>query len=416
MLLSRSVILFVAIALGLAKPAFSGDWPQILGSDRNGVAVGEKLFETWPNAGPKVAWKIKIGSGYAGPAVLGKTLVLFHRVEQSERIEAFNTENGQRRWKVDFPATYRGGINPDRGPRCVPIIHDGRVICFGASGHMYCVSLKDGEKRWSRALYKDYRGLEGYFGAGASPIVAGAHVLVNVGGRDTAGLVALKLKDGKTAWKKTNERASYSSPTKARFNGKDHVIFVTRLNVVSVNAKDGSEYFRFQFGRSGPTVNAATPLVFGNQIFVSASYGVGARLSTISASGAKEVWANDESMSSQYNTAVYHAGYLYGTHGREDGFATYRCIQSETGKVQWSTEDFGVANTIRVKDKLLILTHEGQLVLANAKPKSFQKLASGMVGEGSTRSLPALANGHFYFRTNQGAGGELKCLVVGDSK
>ncbi len=100
---------------------------------------------------------------------------------------------------------------------------------------------------------------------------------MNVGGRKGAGIVAFSLTDGKALWKATNDAASYSSPMAATIGGKRQVIFVTRLNVVSVDPKTGKVLFQFPFGQRGPTVNAANPLVFGDHLFVSSSYGVGAQ-------------------------------------------------------------------------------------------------------------------------------------------
>ena len=51
--------------------ATAGDWPQILGPHRNGVAVDETLLAAWPTQGPDVVWENKVGQGYAGPAVVG---------------------------------------------------------------------------------------------------------------------------------------------------------------------------------------------------------------------------------------------------------------------------------------------------------------------------------------------------------
>src|SRR4051794_12582279 len=62
----------------LATAAPAGDWPEILGPHRNGQAENERLAETWPAAGPKILWRYKLGSGYAGPAVVGDRVVIFH--------------------------------------------------------------------------------------------------------------------------------------------------------------------------------------------------------------------------------------------------------------------------------------------------------------------------------------------------
>src|SRR5438552_5672515 len=88
--------LTVVIAAWLAASAvLAGDWPQILGPDRNGKAVGERLLDTWPSAGPQQHWKYPLGSGYAGAAVVGERVVVFHRVGASERIECLDAATGK---------------------------------------------------------------------------------------------------------------------------------------------------------------------------------------------------------------------------------------------------------------------------------------------------------------------------------
>jgi outer membrane protein assembly factor BamB len=257
--------------------------------------------------------------------------------------------------------------------------------------------------------------LEGYFGAGSTPIVVGGKLLVNVGGRDDAGLVAFSLADGQTLWKGTQERASYASPTTASVGGKTLAIFVTRLNTVAVDPADGSVRFGFPFGQRGPTVNAATPLIFGNSLFVTANYGVGARLVRIDPDGFHELWSRDDVLSSQYPTPIYHKGFLYGIHGREDlGVAELRCIEVATGTVRWSVPDFGMAHLIAAEDKLLVQTVDGRLLLAHASPDRFQALAEATVSRAVTRALPALANGLLYVRENDGSQGRLKCLDLSE--
>jgi len=149
----------VAFSLGLAvNSTVAGDWPQILGPDRNAIARGESLADRWPDDGPKVLWEHAVGQGFAGPAVAGNRVVVVHRVDGQERVEALDAKTGKPLWQTGFPATYRGGISPDNGPRCVPLIHDGYVYLHGAQGDLHCVSLETGQTRWSRPAL-DKRGV-----------------------------------------------------------------------------------------------------------------------------------------------------------------------------------------------------------------------------------------------------------------
>ena len=330
----------------LAGTGSGGDWPQILGPQRNGQAFDEQLADHWPTD-PIVAWRHPVGEGYAGPAVVGQRVFIFHRLKGDERLEALELETGQPIWRIDFPTRYRGGIDPDTGPRCVPLVHQDRVVVFGAAGVAHAVAVGNGQLLWTRDLYDDFGGQEGYFGAGSTPIVVGSNVLFNTGGKPQAGLVALSLQNGQTVWQGSDEGASYASPTQLGLTGQMRVVFVTRLNVLVVNPADGAVLLRLPFGKRGPTVNAATPLVWDDRLFLTASYGVGARLLAVDDRGARPIWSNDDTLSSQYNTPLLHEGFLYGIHGREDvGRAELRCVEAATGKVVWSRPDFGVAHLL----------------------------------------------------------------------
>ncbi len=403
-------------------PLHAGDWPQILGPGRNGIARDESLLDSWPDRGPAVQWQVDVGDGFAGPAVHDGTLVLFHRKLDREIVEAFDAGSGQSKWSVDYPAEYVPTYTSDGGPRAVPLIHNGQIFIYGALGGLRAIDLATGNKRWERDTFEEFnskkrvRGepAEGYFGIGSTPILVDGKLLVNVGGdTNQAGIVAFDPANGKTLWTATSERASYSSPIAAVFGDTKHVIFAARFNIVSVDPANGHERFRFPFGRPGPNVTAANPLVLGNKVFVSASYGFGATLAEIGPAGAKIVWHNDDVMSSQYTTCVEDNGFLYGIHGRQDvGLATLRCFDPLTQKIHWSQEDFGYATLIKADGKLLILKTDGELVLAEVNPKEFHELARASIFKTETRALPALSDGLLFARDTR----SFKCLSVGKTR
>ncbi len=396
----------------LPRPCAAGEWPHILGPNRSGIAAAdEKLADSWPDTGPKLLWERETGSGYAGAAVAAGKTVLFHRVEDEEIAECLDAASGKPLWKAPFPTTFRSDFSSDHGPRCVPVIHKDRVIVYGAGGNLHCLALADGKKLWSRAAFKDFGAPNGYFGAGSSPIVVGEKVLVNVGGdRQGAGIVAFSLDKGETLWKATANAASYSSPILIQRDGAEQVIFVTRLQTLAINPDTGKVYWSMRFGATGPTVNAANPLVIDGHLFLSASYNIGAVYARLTDRGPEVVWKSDEVISSQFTTCVAKDGYLYGIDGREDlGEAHLRCVDPKTGKIIWSKDGFGKGSLLLADGKLLIQTTAGKLHLAAASPDGYRELASAAVTGPKSFALPALANGRLYVRGPDA----LKCLDVG---
>ena len=77
---SRWLILVAIAFLAIGEPLQAGDWPQILGPHRNGVAPDETLLDKWPEDGPQRLWQVKLGEGYGGVVVVGDRVVAFHRV------------------------------------------------------------------------------------------------------------------------------------------------------------------------------------------------------------------------------------------------------------------------------------------------------------------------------------------------
>jgi len=361
-------------------------------------------------------WRRTVGSGFAGVAVSNETAILFHRINDEELVEAMQAASGKVLWKRAFPASYVPSYTEDAGPRAVPIISRDRVYVYGAMGGLRCLDLRTGKVLWERNTYEDFNSKrpfrgeppEGYFGVGSSPIVEDDKLIVNVGGdADGAGIVAFAVDTGRTVWKATRERASYASPVAVTVEGKRHVIFVTRLNVVSLNPDNGQMRFQFPFGRTGPTVNAANPVVFDGHLFVTASYGIGSSLAKIGGDHAEKLWQDREILASQYTTCVEKDGILFGIHGRQDGPpAELRCIDPKAPRLLWSQPDFGYATLIRCGERLLILKTEGMLVLAAANPRKYEEIATCRVCQGTARALPALAQGRLYVRDSE----ELKCI------
>jgi outer membrane protein assembly factor BamB len=418
----RSIVLAASIfCLATAFPAnfaSAGDWPQILGPARNGIAQKESIADSWPSGGPKFVWEKEVGQGFAGVSVANGIAVVFHRIGDEETAEGLDAKTGKRRWSTAFPTEYVPSYNPDAGPRAAPVIHDGLVYLYGARGGLSCVQLADGKKVWQRDMYADFsskrpsRGepAEGYFGFASSPIVEGDALLLNVGGSSkNAGIVAFDRKTGKTLWTATDERASYSSPVAATIGGQRHVVFATRLKVVSVDPANGRVLFEFPFGELGPSATGASPVILDNSIFITGSYRFGAVLARAGRSGAIEVWRSDEILSSQYTTSIAFEKMLFGVHGRQDAAAAeLRCVNPLTRQVAWKKSGFGYATMILADDKLLIMKTDGELVLAAADMKQYRELSRANLFDGrvTTRALPSLSNGLFYVRD----GKTLKCF------
>ena len=395
--LMQGTALAVIVAAAAGHVA-AQDWPQFLGPGRDGRYTGPPLAESWPGGGPTRLWSRQVGAGFAGPAVAGGRVVLFHRLGRREVVEALDAGTGDTVWRYDYATSYRDDFGFDEGPRSVPVVHDGRVYTFGAQGQLHAVDLETGAGVWQVDTHARYGVRKGFFGAAGSPLVEDGRVIANVGGR-RGGIVAFDAATGDELWTATTHEASYSSPAAGTFGGRRLALVFTRTGLVGLDPASGEVRFENRWrSRLGASVNAATPLVAGDRVFISASYGTGAALLRVDGGTLAEEWSGDDSMTNHYATAVVHDGVLYGYHGRQEYSPSLRAVDLRSGAVRWSEDRFGAGTVTLAGDLLVVLRESGELMLAEATPEALRPLARARILPGVVRAYPALADGVLYAR------------------
>lgn len=399
----KSLVLGSGFCLAaLVLPA--ADWPQFLGPNRNGTSSETNFASTWPADGPPTRWTKAIGQGFSGPAVAGGKLILFQRKGDQDIVECLETKTGGRVWDFAYPTAYHDDFGFDEGPRATPSIANGRVYTMGAEGFVHCLDFQTGRELWHLDCKQKFQSPKGFFGMACSPLAEEDLVILNIGGAGGAGIIALDQNTGAVRWKQGRAEAGYSSPIGASLQGKRYVLVFTRAGLTAVNPKDGTDCFDFPWrSRHYATVNAATPVVSGDTIFLTASYGTGAVLLHVENGGVKPIWSGDESLSCHYATPVLDQGYLYGIDGRADPGQqprpSLRCVELKTGKVAWSQDDFGAATVTLAAGQLFVLTEDGQLFRIAVDPKQYRVLARAQILPLGVRAYPALAGGCLYARS-----------------
>lgn len=402
---------FVLLSWLAFQLALTGeDWPQFLGPNRDGSSSGAGVAAKWPKEGPKRLWKRKTGEGFAGPVVSGNRLILFHRAGDTEIAECLDAKTGHSMWAAAYPTAYRDDFRFEEGPRATPAIADGFVYSMGAEGMIQCLSLEKGTVRWRVAAKDEFKSEKGFFGMACSPLVTNGMMILNIGGEDGAGIVALSSTNGALIWKSTKEEASYSSPVIRPINGKPAVLCFARSGLFALDPKDGAVRFQFPWrARTSASVNAATPLVSGDMVFLSASYQAGAAMLRIGNGRPAVVWSGDDILSNHYSTSVWFEGNLYGFDGRQEEGQQLRCVDALTGKVRWTKENFGAGTLMVAGRELLVLTEKGELVRVAADPAGYREKDRAQIVPGKVRAYPALANGLYFAKTPS----ELACFDLG---
>ena len=407
-----SALTVAALALIAASAVGWGqDWPQFRGPNRDGVVPGRESLPQFPSGGPQMVWDRSVGSGFSAPAVAGERLLLFHRQGGNEVVEAVRAPDGSSLWKFAYETTYKDDFGFENGPRATPVIADGRVFTFGAAGVLHCLDLETGAKQWSVDTHAEFGVRKGFFGAASTPLVLNGRVIANIGGSDGAGIVAFDIDSGATVWAATDHEASYSSPVAARIDGTLLAIFFTREGLAALDPQSGRVVYQRRWrSRSHASVNAAAPIVLGDIVFLSASYGTGAIAIRLREGEMEVLWSGEDVIDNHYSSCVRSGSTLFGFHGRQEYGQTFRAADLVTGDVLWSSERMPAGSVIRVGDRLLLLLETGELLLAAASREKLEVLSRAQILGRETRAFPAVADGLLFARDKD----TLVCLRLWD--
>ena len=393
-----------------AQSNAAGEWPQILGPQRNGLSTETGLLDSWPDQGPKVVWRAAGGVGMSGLAIShGRVLTLVQR-EGKQWLVALNAQTGDPVWQTAIAPEYRNAMG--NGPRATPTISGNQVFVFTGEGTLAAVDFGDGKPLWSHKVIDELSGKEAEYGMACSPLVVGEQVIVTAGA-PKATLVAYQTKSGKQLWTAGGDPAGYSSPALLNLGGRPQIVAFTGSSALGVAPATGTVLWRYPY-ETNFQCNIVTPLEFKGQIFLSSGENHGSVLLALKPQADQfEISAVWESLGpksvlrNEWQTSMLLDGYLYGMDnvGGAGPITHLTCVNAATGERMWQVPRFGKGNLIAADGKLFISTMKGELVVARASPDGYDEIGRVTV-VGSTRQAPALAKGLLYLRDDQ----EIVCI------
>ena len=379
------------------------DWGTFLGPTGNGRSSLKGMAVPWPAGGPRLVWHCELGEGYCGPAVAKGRCVICDRVGQEIRVRCLAAETGRELWQQRYPTDYVDTFGYDGGPRAAAVIADDAVITFGPEGRLECRSLADGTSRWQVDTSATYHVVRNFFGVSAAPLVVDVGqerlVIVQVGGSPPgsappsperldlvkglgSGLVAFELATGRERWRSSDQLASYSTPVRATLDGRDCLLAWMRDRFLVVDPATGDIKTDFRWRADELfSVVAASPVVAGNEVLLSETYGPGSVLLKVAPASLQPVRQDpagsrpNRSLKSHWATPVFHDGYLYGSSGRNAGDALLVCADWKTGAIRWSEGGLGRSSMTCVEDHLIVLGEFGDLVLVKATPGRYEEVS-----------------------------------------
>jgi outer membrane protein assembly factor BamB len=314
----------------------AADWSQWRGVNRDGKAAGFDAPATWPAELTK-KWSVPVGDGVATPSLVGDRLYVFARQNDQEVFRCLDASSGEERWSDSYPEEgTSGGARGFPGPRCSPVVTDGKVVALGVQGKLTCYDATSGEMLWRR---DDFPGSVPQFNTSSSPIVVDGLCIAELGGSEDGSIVAYDLNTGEERWRWAGDGPSYGSPVLMDVAGMNVVLAPVEEHLVGINAADGELVWQIQYTQGRNT--SATPITDGQTVILA---GPGSGITAIAVEkkddglAETETWKNTDN-SVQFSTPVLKDDIIYGLSNNNTLFA----INAESGATAWSAPLGGAA-------------------------------------------------------------------------
>lgn len=374
-----SVLLFVSTSL-------AADWPNFRGPNHNGIS-SETAFKKTNDKPLKMLWDREVGSAFSSFAVVGDRVYTCGTQNKQQVLFALNAGTGAIVWQTPIEGEFKQEFGD--GTRATPTVDGDYVYILGALGHLMCVKAASGELVWD----KHFSHMPRWAYAG-SVLIEGDLAIASAGASDGA-LVAFDKLTGKERWRTGDEPVGYATPYPFTFHGKRYIVGFMAKSVIIVEATSGKLAAEIPW-ETDWDVNAASPIVEGDKLFITSGYSTGSALFEMSLAGdrieTKELWRSKVVLN-KFLSGVLYEGYLYTSDQK-----SMKCIDFATGEKKWEIRKIKHSPLMMADGYIIMLRENGELQIGKASPDGFTPKTKAEILSGKCWSVPVLVDGKLYAR------------------
>jgi outer membrane protein assembly factor BamB len=375
----------------------SAEWPGFRGPHRNSSIPGLRIVTDWSQSPPVELWRRPVGPGVSSLAVHGDYLYTQEQRGDDEVVASYRVSTGEPVWRHHDPDRFWDS-HAGAGPRSTPTLRDGRVYTFGATGILNALDAATGAIVWSRNAAVDTEATVPGWGFASSPLVVDDVVMVAVGGI----VAAYDSATGNPRWSGAGRAGgeNYSSPHLLSIDGVEQVLLMSATGATSVEPASGKVLW--EHGWPGAPIVQPAQTEDGD-VLISTAGGSGAlglrRLAVAKGPGGwslEERWTSS-ALKPYFNDFVVQRGHAFGFDG-----SILASVDLVDGARAWKGGRYGHGQLLLLPDQdlLLVLSEQGDLVLAEATPDRFSELARFPALEGKTWNHPVLVDNLLLIRND----------------
>ena len=270
------------------------DWPCFLGPTGDSVSSEKGIITPWPKAGPRSSGRRSSASATPCRRSAGAGCSSSTATATRPASPACKSETGEVLWKFEYPDRLQGSLRLQQRPALLPRRRRRPRLHLRRRGHAALPPrprTASCSGRWTPTT--EFGVVQNFFGVGSTPVVEGDLLIAQVGGSPKGSdeaPISTTSRATAAAWSPststparsstevTDELASYSSPVLATIDERRWCFVFARGGLVGFEPATGKVDFHYPWrAKILESVNASNPVVVGDRVFISETYGPGQR-------------------------------------------------------------------------------------------------------------------------------------------
>lgn len=401
----RGFLAGLVLVLAAALHIHAQSTTQWRGEDRSGHFPTENLLRQWPAGGPELLLHVdNLPESYSSVVVYEGVIYTTGIVEDEEILTALTPE-GDILWSTTYGDAWSKSYP---AARCTPTIEDGFAYLISGSGDLACVELSEGALVWSMDGYQKFGGQCGNWGVAESPLIVDDKMIYTPCGEQTT-MVALDKKTGSTIWasESLQDKSGYVSPLLIRRGVQNLIVTLTGEYIICVNANNGNMRWKLKYmdidkPLMGGDINPVTPLVKGNEIFITSGYNhTGLMLLMADDYSSVSVKWKSDKLDVHHGGVVEHDGFIYGSNYTTIRTGNWLCLDWDSGELMYDQKWNNKGQVIESNGMLICYEErKGNMALVKATPDKFDLISEFTIdyGSGPHWSHPSIYQGRLYLR------------------
>ena len=365
------------------------------GNNSNGISSAKNVPVKWNlKTGTNIAWRMDIPrKGFNSPVISGNKLFFTGADEDVRELFCYNLSNGKKLWSLTADNIPGSPATPpettdDTGLAASGVATNGTYICaiFG-TGDLMCADM-NGKRIWAKNIGVP----DNHYGYASSLLTLGNLLFVQYDNRVGKRVIAFDITTGAERWSKNrpDKDMSWSSPIIVYINNTPQLVLMGCPSITAYNPTNGEQLWRVEsfMGEVCSSPCSANGIVFGASDH--------SKMVAINAADGSLIWDSYDVLPEVASPVAYGENIFVAT-----TYGVVASFNAQTGELRVEHElgQGFYSSPIIAEGKIFLFSNDGKMHIFTAD-NEFKLLDSFDTGE-EVYATPAFTDGMLVVRTQK---------------